>query len=146
MKSKRVLLTLIFLFLLTGCGTATTIDTSTSVKITALHVMRPATLNNVPTFERTIQDRAAIQHLFQTAYTLPAAPTGRINCPNDLGIVYHLTFIQGTTTLQQMTLDASGCTFLRIGQNSSDLRYADYNFQQLTAETIGLPSLVPPIR
>ena len=135
------------MFLFTGCGTATVIGSSSIVQPTSLHVVRPATINNVPTFERTVNNATAVQNLFKAAYALPAAPTkGVINCPADLAIVYHLTFMKGTRVIQQMTLNATGCQFLQIGSGTSDLRYAGYNFQQLTAKTIGLASLVPEIR
>ena len=134
------------LFLLTGCGTATIIDSSSTVQLTSLHVVRPATLNNVPRFERTIRDTGTIQRLFNAAYTLPDAPNGIRSCPADLGIVYHLSFLHGTTLLQEMTLSPTGCTGLPIGRNTSDIRSAPYDFQQLVAKTIGLASLVPEIR
>lgn len=134
------------LFLLTGCGTATIIDSSSIVQLTALHVVRPATLNNVPKFERTVQNATAVQNLFKAAYALPAAPKGVMNCPVDLGIVYHLSFLHGTTLIQEMTLYPTGCTALQIGQDTSNVRSAPYDFQKLVAKMIGLASLVPEIR
>ena len=145
MKLRKFLPICVFLFLLTGCGTATTIDSSTSVHPDVLHVLRPATLNNVPRFERTVRDSVTIQRLFKTAYALPAASKGIMSCPIDLDIVYHLSFLHGTTLIQEMTLYPTGCSALQIGQDTSNLRFVPYDFEQLTAKTIGLASLVPKI-
>jgi len=147
MKTRRMLFTLVFLFLFTGCGTATAIGSSTSVQPTVLHVIRPATLNNVPRFERTIRDVAAVQRLYNSANALPTQPVfnGPVSCPADLAITYQLSFLHGTTLVQNMYVFPTGCRYVQIGQRTSHTRFLNDGFSMLAAKTIGLSSLVPTI-
>jgi hypothetical protein len=143
MKSQRLLLILLFAFVLVGCGTnGTSSSTSfTTLKPTALHASRPERKDyDIPALDRTVHN-AAVQRLFVAAYKLPTPPSGTVNCPADIGLVYQLVFLQGATPIQHMSLQATGCQYLFLTQ--SDVRLSDYPFQVLLCKTIGIPSLTP---
>ena len=152
---QRVALILLAVLLLTGCGTVSETNgtggnnialelTATPSRPTALHVTRPA-VNGYPSLDRTLQDTRAVQRLYSAAYALPVPPPGRTNCPLDNGIIYYLTFLRSTTPLQQMTLQASGCQFLRLNQNMGGVRSTNEAFLSLFLKTVGIPSLVPGV-
>lgn len=131
------------MFLLTGCNPGTPPGPSP----TALHVTRPALpAYHFDPLDVTIRDTAAVERLYQAAYALPTPPSGTVNCPNDIGLVYHLNFLQNTiSSVQQMNLNATGCQYLLIGQDSNDVRRTNQSFLDLFTKTVGIPSLVPPI-
>jgi hypothetical protein len=114
-------------------------------KPTMLHVTRNEELSgyDFAPLDVTVRDVNAIQHLYQAAYALPKPPSGTINCPNDIGLTYHLEFFEGDTSVQQMDLDATGCQFLQITHD--EVRMSDGGFRESLRKLIGIPSLVPPI-
>jgi hypothetical protein len=142
MKSKGTFFVLLLIFLLAGCGSTNT-NGGTPPSPTVLHVIRissnPYGMHVAP-FDRTVTDTAAVQQLYTTAQGLPAAK-GTYDCAKDLGLVYHLNFLQGTTPMQQMDLEASGCGFLHISK--TDARLINSSFVSLFTRTIGIPSLIP---
>lgn len=144
MKRQHILATpvLLFLLVLVGCGSAST-GSGASHQPTALHVTRTSNLamvQSVP-FDRTIQDSATVQQLYDAALALPVA-NGVYNCPIDRGVAYHLQFLQGTAPLQQMDLDATGCRFLHI-TGQADARVTNDAFIALFTTTVGVKSLFP---
>lgn len=144
MKLHGMVLVLLPILLLTGCGTndSSPSSTSTTLKPTVLQVLRPTLKDyGIPSLDRTVRDATAVQRLYAAAYKLPAPPSGRINCPLDIGLVYQLDFLHDKTSLQKMTLQATGCQFLFLDKH--DVRASDYAFQLLFSKTIGVPSLVP---
>ncbi len=93
----------------------------------------------------TVQDAAAVQRLYQAAFQLERVPHGAIfHCPVDFGLVYTLDFFEGAREVQQMRLSATGCRFLVMG--SGDTRFTTEDFLALVARTLGIPSLIPPLR
>lgn len=144
MKLLSVPLLLLVVLLLISCGTngSTSGESSTSSATppTVLHVMRAAN-NGFPSLDRTIQDSAAVQRLFTAAFALPT-PTGSgvVNCPGDIGMTYVLHFLHGTTPVQDMSLDATGCQRLQINATS---RLTNQAFLSLFLKTVEIPSLVP---
>lgn len=141
MKSKGTFFALLLLFLLAGCGSTTT-SGGAAPSLTALHVIRTSSNaygTHVAPFDRTVTDTTAVQRLYTTAQGLPAAK-GTYNCPKDIGLVYHLNFLQGITSIQQMDLQASGCQFLHISK--SDVRLTNVSFLSLFTRTIGIASLI----
>lgn len=107
-----------------------------------MHVTRPA-VNGYPSPDRTVQDAQAVQRLYSAAYALPVPSPGRVNCPLDNGMTYYLTFLRGTTPLQQMTLRATGCQELRLDRDG--VRWTTEAFRSLFLKTVGIPSLVPGV-
>lgn len=140
MKLKNILV-MLPLFLLAACGTMNASQSSTSLP-TALHVVRTSSNRyamHLVSFDRTVTDAKAVQQLYRAAYALPVTK-GIYHCPKDLGLVYHLTFLHGSTSIQQMDLQATDCQFLEIGKNDS--RVTDAHFIMLFTKIIGLPSLI----
>jgi len=146
MKLKSILfmlpLFMLPLFLLAACGTMNASQGSTS-EPTALHVVRTSSNRyamHLASFERTVTDATAVQQLYTAAYALPVAK-GIYHCPKDLGLVYHLTFLHGSTSIQQMDVQATYCQFLEIG--NKDGRVTDASFLALFTKTVGITSLYP---
>ena len=82
-----------------------------------------------------------MQRLYTAALALPRPSQYPLPCPNDLGLVYHVTFLAGTSQLQQMDVQPLGCTWVYLSQ--TDVRQGDQSFLTLFADTIGLSSLIP---
>lgn len=143
MKHWNVVLLVVLFLVLAGCdstgGATTNPDTQ---QPTSLHITRPAT-NGYPSLTRTIQNQASVQQLYQAALVLPKPSTGVLQCSDDLGVIYQLDFVQGTTSLQNMTLQASGCEFIYLGPGLQNARLTNNTFQSLFLKTVGEPSLLP---
>jgi hypothetical protein len=77
-------------------------------------------LNN-PTaspFRKTIADRATVAKLSADIAALPPAPSGIANCPNDLGIAYHLDFYAGSSALLAADYLPTGCASVRLSDGT----------------------------
>jgi hypothetical protein len=109
---------------LAGCGQATatnitatgTTAAGTTVCDDVAHVDRLAigrhSVNPVRFIfpaEITIADARQAQAVARALCTLPAMPSGAINCPADLGISYRLRFGGGRGRLPPVTVQATGC-------------------------------------
>ncbi len=141
MKLKRILF-ILPLLLLVACGTVNA-QQGTASGPTALHVVRSSSnpyAKHVPTFDRTLTDATAVQRLYTAALALPKV-TGAYSCPKDTGLAFHLTFLNSTTSIQQMDLEASGCQFLGIGKE--DMRVTNAAFLGLFEEVVGISALNP---
>lgn len=158
MKVKASGIGLLVLLFLAGCGgtaaafqpTATRVGTQTTApsggaQPNVLQVVRPSLVGYqqqaLPSFEKTVSDPAAVQKLYAAALALPRPSQYPLPCPNDMGLKYQLTFLVGTSPLQQMEVQPLGCQWVYLSQ--TDVRRADQAFLQLLAHTIGLPSLIP---
>jgi hypothetical protein len=111
---------------------------------TVLHVTRtdPSATNNIGPLDKTVTDVQAVRELYQMAQDQLAYPTGSSisqNCLNDLGVVYHLDFLAGTTEVQRMNLDPGQCKILFLSQ--TDIRQASDAFLHLLQQTLRLNSL-----
>lgn len=136
MRTKASAMTLFLLLLLAGCmGTQPTV----------LHAVRPSLVGShqqvVPPLDRTVSDAAAVQRLYAAALALVRPSQYPAPCPADFGLVYHVTFLAGTSQLQQMDVYPLGCHWVYLSQ--ADVRQADQAFLTLLAHTMGLPSLIP---
>ena len=140
MKTKASGVALFLVLLLAGC-----MGTAADQEPTLLHVVRPGLVGyhqqQVAPFDRTVRDAAAVQRLYTAALALPRPSQYPLPCTNDWGLVYHLTFLKGTSQLQQMDVQPLGCHWVYLSQ--TDVRQADQSFLTLLANTIGLPSLIP---
>lgn len=110
-----------------------------------LHVTRtdPSATNNIGPLDKTITDASTVQSLYTMARKLPPYPTGTSisqSCLNDLGVIYHLTFLQGTTEVQRMNLDPGNCKILYLSQ--TDLRQASTPFLNLLKQALQVNSLI----
>jgi len=158
MKRSFWLFSLLFCLLLVACGGSSaaqpalpnsnpTTGATTSAPAngpTVLHVTRtdPSTTNNLGPLDRTVTDAQAVQNLYHTALTLPAYAVGSSisqDCLNDLGVIYHLDFLQGTAEVQRMNLDPGNCKILYLSQ--TDLRQASDAFLNLLKQVLHVTSL-----
>jgi hypothetical protein len=111
---------------------------------TVLHVTRtdPSVTNNLGPLDRTVTNVQTVQNLYRTALALPAYAVGSSisqSCLNDLGVIYHLDFLQGATEVQRMNLDPGTCKILYLSQ--TDLRQASDAFLDLLKQALQLNSL-----
>ena len=140
MKTTKLRLVLLLGLLLVACA-------GTSRQPTALHVLRPASPlgQSFPRLERAINDAHAVQQLYAAALALPVVDRGKTySCPVDFGVVYQLDFLAGSSLLQHMEVQASGCQWVHL--SSTDIRWTNAAFNRLLANTIGIPSLLPAPR
>jgi hypothetical protein len=141
MKTKAsVAAFFLLLLLLTGC-----MGIASNPQPTVLQIARPGLVGphqqQVASLDRTVRDATAVQRFYTAAQALPHPSQYPLPCPNDLGLVYHLTFLAGTSQLQQIDVQPLGCHWVYLSQ--TDVRQADQSFLNLLAKTIGLPSLIP---
>jgi hypothetical protein len=143
MKWKALCFAPLLILGLVACSPASA--SSGTGQPTMLHVTRTEAFPEYgfAPLDETITDTAAVQQVYQAAYVLPYPPSGIYNCPNDIGLVYHLEFFQPASSVEQMRLNATGCQFLQIGRD--DVRSTNEAFRELLRKTLGIPSLVPPI-
>lgn len=141
MKTKASGVALFLVLLLAGC-----MGTVADREPTLLHVVRPGLVGyhqqQVAPFDRTVRDAAAVQRLYTAALALPRPSHPPVPCTYDWGLVYHLTFLEGTSQLQQMDVQPLNCNHL-VNLSQTDVRQTDQSFLTLLANTIGLPSLIP---
>lgn len=153
MKLHKIAWILLVSLLLLSCGTAGNSTDGSTDQPTVLHVTRPAN-NGRPTLKRTVEDAAMVQHLYAAANALPSPspggqvlkPGGAVNhCGMDNGMIYQMDFYKGKTLIQEMTLQATGCQTLQIGQDTNNIRVTNQAFLSLLMQTIDIPTLVPTI-
>ncbi len=133
----------ICLLLLVACGQATSSvgnASNTSNAPTALHVTLPPPRHPVPTFhpiDKTINNAVAVQCLYAAALAQPVLPKDKtIMCPADIGLTYHMVFLNGSHVLRTADLDATGCQFLHFGPH--DVRMPNSAFLSLFQQTLTL--------
>lgn len=139
MKTKARALAFLLLLLLTGC-----MGIASNSHPTVLHVVRPSLVGShqqVAPLDHTVRDAPTVQRLYAAALALPRPSQYPLPCTNDFGLVYHLTFLAGTSQLQQIDVQPLGCNWVYLSQ--TDVRRADQSFLTLLAKTIGLHSLIP---
>lgn len=160
MKRYFIVFSLLLCLFLTACGgaapststsasvqstTAPTSVTASSVgRPTVLHVTRtdPSATNNIGPLDKTVTDVSTVQRLYTMALALPPYPTSASisqSCLNDLGVIYHLDFLQGTTDLEHMNLDPGQCKILYVSQ--TDLRQVSNAFLNLLTQALQVGSL-----
>ena len=139
---KRILLLIIPLFLLSGCGSLLLTanfgkENPTSLQVNLVNMIPEN--HYTPTSPHTINNAQAVQQLYNTVQALPHQASGSIarSCPVDSGLQYQLVFSQGQTVIQKATYHPGGCPSVVIGK--SDVRVPDKSFAQTLAQTIGLP-------
>src|SRR5258708_4185562 len=101
---------------------------------TVLHVTRSdlSTTNNLGPLDKTVTDTQEVQQLYHAALALPALSTGQeLNqaCLSDVGVIYHLDFLQDSAEARKMNLDPGNCKILYLSQ--TDLRQVNDAFLNL---------------
>ncbi len=142
-------LALLVLLFLAGCGGAAVAAQATATQPgsqpTVLQVVRPGLVGYnqqvIPPWNKTVTDAAEVQQLYAAALALPKPSQYPLPCPDDMGLRYQLTFLAGTSPVQQIEMQPMGCQWVYLSQ--TDVRAGNQTFLQLLAHTIGLPSLVP---
>lgn len=109
-----------------------------------LHVTRtdPSPTAALGPIDKTVTDPQTVQNLYHTALALPAYPVGASisqSCLNDMGVIYHLDFLQGSTEVQHMNLDPGNCKILFLSQ--TDLRQVSDAFLTMLQQALQLNSL-----
>ncbi len=98
--------------------------------------------NSLGPLDKTITDTSMVQSLYQKALALPKYATEASisqSCLNDLGVIYHLDFLQGNTEVQRMNLDPGTCKILYVSQ--TDLRQVNDTFLNLLKQALQVNSL-----
>lgn len=113
---------------------------SASASLT-LHVWRDNGLDrtSMPAFDRWICDSATVQQLYDAAYARPHPIAGAIyHCSINIGLVYHLVFLQAGAPVQRMDLEADGCEWLHILPNDTRFGGNASPLGVLLAQALGL--------
>jgi hypothetical protein len=106
-----------------------------------LHVVRyQFSVSSTPTLEKDLYDAAAAQRLYAAALALPVAPYVRLPCLQ-MGVIYHLTFVQDGHIIHIMDIEPNGCGLSTI--YPAYTRLVTPTFLRLLATTLELNSLVP---
>ncbi len=140
---QRIILLIIPLILLSGCGAVLTTAGAAGGEPTILQVRRVNLVSGThhpPFSPHTIIDQRAVQRLYNAAQALPhftiPEPPGWMSCPHDSGLEYQLDFFQKHTLMQEVIFYPGGCSLLRLGEK--DVRVYTKSFVQLFVQTIGI--------
>lgn len=157
MKRAFLLLSLLFCLLLAACGnrpaptpalpnsnSSSGSTPASATGPTVLHVTRsdPSPNGSLGPLDKTVTDAATVRNLYQSALALPKYATGASisqSCLNDLGVIYHLNFLQGSSQIQLMNLDPGNCKILYLSQ--TDLRQVNDAFLTLLKQALQVNSL-----
>jgi hypothetical protein len=124
-----------------GASAATPTMTPVDASGLVLRVTRfePSVSNPTP-FERTIEDAAAIQALYQAALALPPAPFIRMRCLQ-MGVTYHLVIYQDGRIVHIIDTQPNGCSLTTV--YPAYTRETTPAFRALLGTTLGVSTLVP---
>jgi hypothetical protein len=115
---------------LAGCG-----NPALGATAPALHVTRTGW--RLPPLDVTVTDPAQVRRLFDAALALRQVPAGEYSCPADFGTRYHLTFTAHDSPPTAMTMDASGCRFIRVEPSGPNYFQTD-DFRALFSQVTGI--------
>jgi hypothetical protein len=90
-------------------------------------------------FSKTLDHRSLVAGLYADISALPPLPSGRLHCPRDLGISYHLNFEAAGVTVLAADYQPSGCALVKLsdGTVKSD---ADGILRNALQGALGFPS------
>jgi hypothetical protein len=154
MKSKPFVtpvLSLAFLLaLLPGCGIRSSANPGAGGDtFISLRAIRTSGFpqNHVPPFDHTTGDTAKIMQLYEAMLALPPFPSGTINCPNDLGVAYHLTFVRADEATATVLVNATGCQSVVFSpQHDIRANFDSDAFWRLFADTFDVPQSALDLR
>lgn len=141
-RTRWVLLALIALVSLAGCGTlAWAKATGASPAFTSLRVVRTSEFpsNHVSPFAVTSTDSWRIGMLYRAFLALPKFPSGAMFCPQDVGLQYQLAFTETNGTVLHATVKPDGCEAATMDGLSLRWAATDDAFWQTFADTCGVP-------
>jgi hypothetical protein len=140
---KKYVALAIICILLVAVATAITTelvgaDSKQEVKLTELQITRTSLPSNrIAPFQTTVSNVSQIQSIYEAAYQLPAYPKTPHYCPVDLGVSYHLEFIQAGKAVLQTDLRVGGCPSITL--DDKIYRQANESFLKLFSSVAGLP-------
>ena len=79
------------------------------------------------------------QTIYSMTLALPDQPPGVYNCPANFGVVYDLTFFDGTATAASATLEPNGCQQVRFSGANEVRRVPDETYWVSLAQQLGIP-------
>jgi hypothetical protein len=141
-RTRWMLLALIALVSLVGCGTLASANTiGADPAFTSLSVVRDGGFpgNHVPPFAATTTDSGRIGKLYHAFLTLPKFPTGVMSCPADFGMQYQLAFTETNGAVLHATVKPDGCEGATMDELGSRWAAPDGAFWQTFADTCGVP-------
>ncbi len=115
------------------CSAASSVNrlviTRVSVLTQRVHEALPAIIN--------IAEPAQARALAKAVCALPPMPAGLVNCPNDLGISYRLSFAAGSRGFAVVAVQTSGCTMVTgVGHTRTAMRSP--GFWTILGQAVGL--------
>jgi hypothetical protein len=141
---RRVLIGLAFLLVCVLVGTFFLVWSNTQAAnnpmpnvVQIVSNTRPMSGKTAHSFSKRISDPAIVQHLYAAALAAPVPPKIIESCMIDTGVKFQLTFLKDTTVVQHMTLDPSGCPYLRIG-SGNEIRKISADFWNTFRRATGL--------
>jgi hypothetical protein len=136
---------LLALLAISGCAQATAASATPTPALrggpfVSLHAVRTSQYpqNNILAFDHTGADAAAIAMLYGAIVALKPFPPGPINCPADLGVLYHLTFMRADGT--QLTGEAKpdGCEYASLNGGAHGMIITYDAFWPLFVAALGI--------
>lgn len=94
--------------------------------------------NRVAPFQKTAQDVASVRRLYAAILAEPPYPWRDTWCPNDIGLVYELTFTARGSLVKQVLL-TGGCPTVRLSFPKECLRWTPALTDQIAA-TLDVPT------
>jgi len=93
-----------------------------TVKTLGFTAMGTIPSNPPPSVSVTVSDSAVAQAAYDATLALPAMPSGTYNCPDDSGVSYQLTFLngdaKGPSAVMTATLHPDGCQQVQVANGS----------------------------
>ena len=96
--------------------------------------------NNIPAFDHTGTDPAAIATLYDTIAALKPWPPGTYICPLDIGLLYHLTFTRADGTQVTGLAKPDGCEYASLNGGANGALGDWDTFWSLFAAAVGVPA------
>lgn len=108
-------------------------------EMTEMHFAATTTLPaNQPPNVSLLVGQTPAQTIYSMTLALPDQAPGIYNCPIDFGIVYNMTFFDGTATATSATLEPNGCQQVRFSGSNEVRRVLDETYWASLAQQLGI--------
>jgi hypothetical protein len=108
--------------------------------VTSLHVTKSDGIAGnppPPKLDLSVTDEAKARDVYAATLALPPPPSGRTNCPSDVGVSDTFDFLSGSRVVTTAVVDVSGCRFVTISGMSA--RWAiDQDYWTTLAADLGV--------
>jgi hypothetical protein len=110
--------------------------------VVALRAVRSSAFpaNKVAAFDATSADRGKVDGLYAALLALPPYPSGTMYCPVDLGVAYHLSFVQLDGVRTGAVVTPGGCEAVVIDEGPKRTALGVLGFWDMFAATLGVPT------